>query len=77
MSDPDRLTAAVVVMHDAVTNPPPNGMRVHALNIGGVMCQTTWNSESHKFFEAWHPYLKVPQSVKSRMSSRYKQLELI
>lgn len=72
MSEHDRAVAVSAHMIDAVLLPPPNGTRVHALNCGGVMCQTTWNSESHKYFEAWHPYLKVPQSVKQRMSERHK-----
>lgn len=72
MSDPDRIVEQTAYMRDALTDPPPVGMRVHALNKGGVMVQAVWTSQSHKDFEAWHAYLKIPQSVKDRMNGRYK-----
>lgn len=71
MSDPDRIVAESTTMFDALTHPPQVGMRVHALNKGGVMVQAVWTSESHKYFEAWHPYLKIPASVKERMNARH------
>ena len=71
MSDPDRIVSEFTYMRDALTDPPPVGMRVHALNQGGVMVQAVWTSESQKFFEAWHPYLKIPKTVKDRMSKRH------
>lgn len=75
MSDPDRIVVPTAIMYDAQLNPPPNGTRVHALNLGGVMVQTIWNSESHKYFDAWHPYLKVPDSVKQRRMKRHQHQE--
>lgn len=71
MSDPDRITAHSTAMIDAHLQPPPVGMRVFALNRGGVIVQTVWKSDSLNDYDAWHPYLKVPETVRRRQRDRY------
>lgn len=75
MSDPNRPTVESATMIDAHKEQPRNGQTVWALGRGGCAVQTTWNSESINFFEAWYPSLKVPQSVKDRMRDYYKPKE--
>jgi hypothetical protein len=75
MSEPDRITVHSTSMIDAHLQPPPAGTRVFALNRGGVIVQTVWKSNSIDDFDAWHPYLKVPDTVRKRQSERYQPKE--
>ena len=72
MSEHDRPVVESTTMFDAHTTPPQNGQKVFALSVGGVMVQIVWNKDSINHFDAWHPYLKVPESVKQRQRDRYK-----
>lgn len=75
MSDPNRPTVHQAEMIDAHVEQPMNGQVVWAVGRGGCAVQTTWNSKSIEFFEAWHPCLKLPASVKERMRDYYKPKE--
>lgn len=72
MSDPNRQTVHQAEMIDSHIRQPMNGQIVWAVGRGGCAVQTTWNSKSIEFYEAWHPCLKLPQTVKDRMRDYYK-----
>lgn len=75
MSEPNRPTVRQAEMIDAHICPPQIGQRVWALGKGGCVTQTTWNSRSIEFFEAWYEFLKIPPTVKERMSNYHKPKE--
>jgi hypothetical protein len=75
MAELNRPTVVTAEMQDALINPPQNGQKVWALSKGGVVVQVIWNSRSWEFFEAWYHFLKVPESVKKRMSGYYAPKE--
>lgn len=76
MSEPNRPTVRQAEMVDAHIAPPRVGQRVWALGRGGCVVQTVWNNESINFFEAWYEFLKIPATVKERMSDRHKPKEI-
>lgn len=72
MSDPNRPTVATATMIDAHIEQPQVGQTVWAVGKGGCAVQVVWRSDSINFYEAWHPSLKLPQTVKERMRDYYK-----
>lgn len=75
MAEPNRPTVSSAEMTDVFVAQPAIGQEVWALTKGGTITRVVWNSASWEFFEAWYPFLKIPESVKIRMSSKYKPKE--
>lgn len=71
MSDPDRPTVKETDMIDCLVRMPSAGSRVWALQHGGSVVPTVVDSRFAQFFDAWYPYLKVPESVKKRQLERF------
>lgn len=67
MTEQKHITAPVVELIDVRDQMPPNGAKVLALGLGGVLAQTVWTRDAHEFFIAWAPYPKIPASVKARL----------
>ena len=72
MSDPNRPTVFQAEMIDTHVRQPRVGQVVWAVGRGGCCHQMTWAADSLDFYEAWHPSLKLPSSVKERMRDYYK-----
>jgi hypothetical protein len=66
-----RITTHAAVLTNAHTNPPQVGEQVLALTIGGKLVETTWKSDSLRYFDAWCGYPTVPDDVKALQSARY------
>lgn len=73
MSDPHRVTVHETAMIDAHVEQPRIGQLVWALSQAGVVIQMTWTTDSINHYDAWYPFLKIPESVKERMRNRYKK----
>jgi hypothetical protein len=68
-----RITTHAAVLTNAHTNPPNIGEQVLALTIGGKLVETTWKSDSLRYFDAWCGYPTIPDDVKALQSDRYTQ----
>lgn len=72
MAEIDRPTVTATAMTNAHTNPPSSGSKVWALNHGGCVVPLVWTTRSIELYDAWYPYLKVPQDVKDIQAERYR-----
>lgn len=66
------LTNIVSELIDIKDKQPESGSSVLALTVGGKLCEVVWTSNSHKYYDAWCVYPKIPKSVKERQVERFK-----
>lgn len=71
MSEPNRPVRETVWLIDTDDEMPLTGANVIALGMGGKLCETVWNKDSHKFFVAWMSYPRIPAIVKEKMHNAY------
>lgn len=65
-----RITAPVAELIDAHQQEPAPGSHVQALTVGGILVSAVWKSDSLRYFDAWAPFPKIPDSVKKRQLGR-------
>lgn len=70
MADHNRPTLTAVQMKNAHVEPPLAGQRVWALTHGNKVVEVEWKTDSIRYFDAWYPYVKVPQEIKDLQTAR-------
>lgn len=57
---------------DPEVSPPPRGVELNVLTVGGISIEAQWTDDAHKRgFIGWYPLISVPKWARERIHALY------